>query len=787
MDWTLLSTAPGACAHPGELPSAGWRSAPVPGTVAQALDADLDAPCELDGLDWWYRCQIEAGGADQQLRFEGLATLCEVWLDGERVLSTRNMHRSYVVAGVGEGSHELVLAFRSLDAALGLRRPRPRWKTALVQSQRLRWQRTSLAGRIPGWTPLLPPIGPWREVVVEDAPLLKDVKLQTRLEDGVGVVELSALGSARDAYLDVGGDRVALGADGERLVGTLRIDGVEPWWPHTHGSPSLHRAHVELDGAVIELGDVGFRSVVFEDGELRVNGRRVFCRGACWTVEDVRSLDGTLEDLERSLEQARGFGLNMIRVGGTTTYGRPEFYALCDRLGLLVWQDFMFANLDYPLDDEELRAEVDAEVVGVLGRLSRHACVAVYCGGSEIAQQAAMLGVPDALHAWFSEDLPAHCAQGHPGVPYVANTPLGGPVPFQTRVGVTHYFGVGAYRRPLSDVRRAGVRFAAECLGLSNVPGEAGTLDVLGVPTPQPHHPAWKAGVPRDRNAGWDFEDIRDHYLRELFGVDPVELRSTDIERYLALSRAVSGELMKRVFAEWRRPGSGCGGGLVWLYRDLRAGAGCGLFDEAGRPKPVAFALRRAWARRAVLLTNEGLDGLDVHVINEHDTVLDGVVELELLKAGRHRVGLASAPVRLEPFASCTLQGDAMTEGFADLAYAYRFGPPRQDVVIARLLVDDSVVHQDVCFPVGHSLPQLSDEIEARAEQKPGGVELTLRAEVFLHTVSLSSRGYEASDDFFHLSPGREKTVFFSPVGKGRSFRVHVRALNLERVVTVRG
>ena len=94
------------------------------------------------------------------------------------------------------------------------------------------------------------------------------------------------------------------------------------------------------------------------------------------------------------------------------------------------------------------------------------------------------------------------------------------------------------------------------------------------------HHPRWKAGVPRDAGTGWDFDDVRDHYLRLLFGVDPAELRRCDHERYLELSRAVSGEAMAAVFGEWRRPGSPCGGGLVLWLRDLVPGAGWG----AGRP-----------------------------------------------------------------------------------------------------------------------------------------------------------------------------------------------------------
>src|SRR6185437_12849898 len=181
----------------------------------------------------------------------------------------------------------------------------------------------------------------------------------------------------------------------------------------------------------------------------------------------------------------------------------------------------------------------------------------------------------------------------------VPSTPWGGDLPFRPDRGVAHYYGVGAYRRPLEDARRAEVKFAAECLAFANLPDE---------PT------EWKAGVPRDVGAGWDFEDVRDHYLRELFALDPVALRSTDPERYLELSRQVSGEVMAEVFGEWRRAGSTCHGGLVLWLPDVRPGAGWGVLDHRGSPKVAYHNLRRVLRPVAVWSTDEGLDGIVAHV-----------------------------------------------------------------------------------------------------------------------------------------------------------------------------
>ena len=215
-------------------------------------------------------------------------------------------------------------------------------------------------------------------------------------------------------------------------------------------------------------GKLGFRSVEVDrdDGRLsfRINQQEVFCRGACWTTNDIVSLVGDEGQLRDCLELFRSSGGNMIRVGGTMVYECDTFYDICDELGIMVWQDFMFANMDYPSFDAEFLEDVKEEVAQQIRRLRSHACIVAWCGNSEVEQQSAMFGMEPELwrNELFYEVIPKLLDQLCPGVPYFPSSPCEGALPFHTAKGPSHFFGIGAYRQSLAAISDADVKFSSE-------------------------------------------------------------------------------------------------------------------------------------------------------------------------------------------------------------------------------------------------------------------------------------------------------------------------------------
>ncbi|MFC4523507.1 beta-mannosidase [Cupriavidus pinatubonensis] len=785
-EWTWTQTPPGAADSPAALsPGLAWLPAPVPGTVASALRAagrwDDAAPLPLHVHDHWYRV-VFTGDGRRVLRFNGLATLAEVWLNGRLELSTRHMFVAHEVEVDLSGSNLLHLCFRALDPWLRRQRGPVRWKPRMISPPQLRTVRATLLGHMPGWCPPVHAVGPWRPVELLDPTgddilhgLRADMWARLHERDGEVSVRLHFAASAPatgaveisdEAGCQGRGELVRI--DRHTLEGTIHVERPRLWWPHTHGEPSLYRVDATIDGRSIPCGRVGFRSVSTEcPGDagafaLRINGERLFCRGACFSSIDLTGLADTDQASRRWLELARAGGMNMVRISGVTCYPGEAFYRICDELGLLVWQDFMFANFDYGSigPGVGLTEDMTREVGEWLTSTRSHPSIAVACGGSEAEQQAAMLGA--SRSEWkqplFDALIPQLVAAHRPDIVYVRNSPNGGAWPFQPDSGVSHYYGVGAYERPLADARLAQVRFASECLAFSNVPCDR-TLAEMG--SPALHSPRWKATVPRDAGAPWDFEDVRDHYLRTLYDVDPSRLRYEQPQRYLMLSRAVVAEVMSDVFAEWRRVGSDCAGGLIWQFQDLVSGSGWGIVDARGRPKSAWHALRQAWEPLQVLITDEGLNGLHLHVLNETPQKRRLLLELCCLRDGEIIVEKARHSLRLPAHGAERVEAAALLDRFVDFTYAYRFGPPSHDVVIATLMDEDGgePLSQAVYLPDRRAAALKPPELQAQVERVDDDWWLTITARRFARWVHIEDHAYQVTENWFHLGPGCSRRV----------------------------
>ncbi|HZE90105.1 MAG TPA: glycoside hydrolase family 2 protein [Rhizobacter sp.] len=818
--WSLCATAPGSLDVASPPAEAVWTPLAALTCAAAALRVlgqwSLDdAPRRFDAQDWWYRLHFDAPTLVEHERlflgFDGLATIAQVWLNGTPLLSSDNMfiaHECEVGPKLRPHGNELTLCFRSLDNHLAKRRARPRWRAPMIENQQLRWVRTTLLGRTPGWSPPAALVGPWKDIWLEKRSHVdfSELRLQTRLDAGSGIADICVKAcpwhGAVIEQIELILQREALrhaqtlspSDDADTFSGALVVDRPDLWWPHTHGRPALYEASLQLrlkgraDSIMVDLGRVGFRDIHIDtregDFSLQVNGIPVFCRGACWTPLDAVTLRASPSATVAAIAQACAAGMNMLRVSGTMVYEDNAFFDACDEQGMLVWQDWMFANMDYPQGDAAFMTSVTTEVKQQLSRVQARPSVAVLCGNSEVEQQAAMWGTSREL--WrpplFDEYLAQLCRQQAPQQSYWPSSAHGGAFPHQANVGTASYYGVGAYLRPLEDARRSELRFATECLAFANVPQPTAVARLPGGHATRVHHPAWKSRSPRDLGAGWDFDDVRDHYLAKLFDTDPQKLRYSDHERYLTLSRVTSGEVMAAAFAEWRRPASACRGALVLFLRDLWPAAGWGLIDDLGAPKACWHYLKRTLQPVQVSITDEGVNGLFVHVVNERGDAQPVELDVTVWRGGEVAVATGRQAMTLAAHSGRTLAALELFEHFSDLSNAYRFGPLMHDAVVATLRDAASrQLTQAFYFPAGLNLHRDADiGLSANVRQLDATTaEMTLSTRRLAQAVHFDIPGFSADDEYFHLVPGQEQRVMLrsstsqTPVGTVHAINTH--------------
>ena len=202
-----------------------------------------------------------------------------------------------------------------------------------------------------------------------------------------------------------------------------------------------------------------------------------------------------------------------------------------------------------------------------------------------------------------------------------------------------------------------------------------------------------------------------------------------------------------------------------------RSGAGWGVIDSAGRSKSAYWYLKRALAPMALLCADEGLNGLWLHALNESTSAVEGELQVALYDAGRMRGRPSRVPLDLAPRSSQSVHVDGLFDGFLDLTYAYRFGPPQHDVVYITL-VDRTTgaLRATACYFPGH-LPCAPDaELRLAADVEPAGdgYALILQANRVAHGVAIEIDGFVPDDNYLSLEPGRPRRVALTAVDTTR-------------------
>ncbi|MEW1960501.1 glycoside hydrolase family 2 protein [Kineococcus sp. NPDC059986] len=651
-------------------------------------DGNEDAVRWVEERDWWYRSRIDLPAdlaPDERvcLVFHGLDTVVDVWLDGELLGHHDNMFRpaEFDVTRFAAGGHALLLRFspplaglevpdsaRSLltrlRGALGdLTDPAEEGGSGILSDDLARATQRRKATFSWGWDfgPRVPSVGIWLPVELRRsrAAVLRGHHVRTDAvhPDGTADVVLAADVEvfATDDPLAV---RFRLTAAGRPAVTVSapvqdgRAEVVVPvpdaalWWTHDLGEPVLHDLAVDLvvdpgpggesDVLDTRAGRVGLRTVTLDrspDPEggrhfrFLLNGVPVFARGAAWLPPSLLVGSVTDDRLHDLVRLARDGGSTMLRVWGGGIYEHDAFYAACDELGVMVWQDFAFACIDYPSEDATLAREVALEAEHQVARLRNHPCLALWCGSNEVqmVHGFAYQGYEDGNWGseFFFRTLPDTVARLDGATPYWPGSPWGedasegwlavnGVLDGDRHAWeVWHGLDVGAgggefasvgearhYRRYAADRGK----FVSE-FGIHAAP-ERGTLERwVGDADLTIHSPAFDA-----RNKDHP-KDKHDAVLEIVTGLP------TTLQEYVDDTMVSQAEGLKFGVEHYRRRQPHCSGALVWQFNDVWPGFSWSLVDFDLVPKAGYYAVKRAFAPLLASFRTDG-DRLELWLSN---------------------------------------------------------------------------------------------------------------------------------------------------------------------------
>ena len=413
--WTLYDTAGkevGPCPIPGDIHSALHALGRIPDPMVGTHELDVRWVAETE---WEIRRSFDVAAADLNGRWpvldlEFVDTIADVIVNGKQVARLESSfirHRLDLSGALKAGRNDIAIRFRSSVAeakARAAKQPFPiPFSVANNLVTDLNMLRKAQCHGGWDWGPCIMVLGVYAEPVLH---LFEDVRIESALirqkhHDG-GTVTVTAdveLIARNDTTVPVTFTFDGKTAKAEVRVSathgaraSLSIDVEKPklWWPNGYGEQPLHDALVSIpgDGARRRVGlrKLELINVPDEIGvsmTFRINGVDIFCKGANWIPADSLPSRITRDRVRRLLGEAVAANMNMVRVWGGGFYEFEDFYDLCDELGLLVWQDMMFACSQYPSTPDFLAA-VDQEIRYQVKRLGSHASIAIWCGDNEV-------------------------------------------------------------------------------------------------------------------------------------------------------------------------------------------------------------------------------------------------------------------------------------------------------------------------------------------------------------------------------------------------------------------
>ncbi|WP_371018552.1 beta-mannosidase [Pseudalkalibacillus sp. JSM 102089] len=809
-----------------------WMTTAVPGDVHSTLiDKKLikdpfighnDLDCRwVEEKEWWYRTSFSwdeslSKSEKLELEFEGLDTFATVYLNGLEIGSTENMfieHSFDVSRAIKQGKNKLAVRFDPVTEEVE-GKERNYWCS--YGKERI-WARKAAMNFGWDWGPRLVTTGIWKAVHLHkrtkgkfDGVFAKTVKAN----EEKALVEIKT--DIKSFYpFHTENFRIEvelLTADGAEVCFVksnlttlhLEIDHPTLWWTHDLGEPYLYELNVKLkdeDGTVVDehSQQFGIRTVTVEqkheNGEnlfvFNLNGVRLFAKGANWIP--VHSFIGAARNdrYSNQLELAKDAHMNMMRVWGGGIYEKDIFYEECDRLGLLVWQDFMFANALYPDYNENFMENVRNEVSKVVKRLRKHTCLALWCGNNEIDW------IYDRKHSDGEITTPFYGEQiYHSLIPeilkkldntrlYWPSSPFGGNDLDAEEMGDRHnwqvWHGNVEPRKKgeavVQDISLEGVSFKNYKKDYTRFSSEFGMHASSNQFTLKSYIPEgefyWKSDEMSYRN--------KDHFHEKgILLMEGYTGIPETIDEYMNYSMLTQAEGLKYGIEHYRRQKPFTAGALIWQLNDCWPGTSWSMIDYELLPKASYYYAKKFFAPVMAVIDHDPGESLKLSVINDRLTSIKDSLNVDVVGFNGEVVFSRSLDFSVE--------SNSVTELAVLSEEEVLNGASASKVIVRAYAATGSFEENRYYLRDYKDMNYPAAVVEIENNEAENTITLSSRELARFVKVDFNQSGVTCSDNFFDLLPGESKTINLCQLnGEAIQFEgISVSSMNSRKTIPIK-
>ena len=780
-----------------------WIDAEVPGDVhldlmsnniiPEPLISDNNKKCEwIEEKAWWYKKSFNVDEKfiknNMELVCEGLDMTAELWLNDVSIGTANNMlieHRfdisKFLKLGINEIVVRLDVGFDSVKDK-DINKYSKSWNTFDLRRPWLRKAQQSFYWDV---APRLVTCGIWRDIYIEayDEAVIRDVYLSNCFNETTASIkvevdleyfqkdiqEYSIIASIGDNQQLLNEEIITNMVKGSNRVEiNLKLENPKLWWPNGMGDPNLYEVNIEIKSikdlnCIIDKKSLkyGIRSIKIIEEPINekektftfeVNGFKVFCKGGDWVPSDSIYARISKDKERKLLELAKDCNFNMMRVWGGGIYPDNNFFDDCDRLGLMVWEDFMFACGYYPGDDKGFCDEIMHEAETIVKKFRNHASLALWCGSNENHVMFSYLGDVDKIFYGkniFEEILPEVCKKFDANNIYRFSSPWPGNV----NEGDQHVWDYildwkkNAKGLKLWDYAENNHKFVSE-FGIFCPSNISSVNKYLG------EHPAVPGSEIWELHKDY-FEDDFIENMLDMYYKSGSSYKNLSLEESTLAGQMVQAEALKFIFEEFRGRMYVCSGTLYWEYNDTWGYIGYSPVDYYLSIKPLYYYMKRAFAHIHTVFKNIGNE---IYLLNDTTSEREFDIEYGCMTFDGIEIIKRRTKIKINP-SSCLLIDSLEKE-------LEKIEEKEKVFVYSKVFLNGEIIDKNRTYLVPMKNLELPKDNKKYTLEKISDKAWKMRfmsdSYVWLVNIVLEREDMVISDNSFDLWPGEEKSIYIN-------------------------